>query len=193
MIEIRTDRLVLRKPKKSDKDKELLISQIGDWDVAKWLTNVPYPYTEDDAKDWFETLQMKELSLSIYLDDSLIGGIDLSQDEDELYELGYWLGKAYWGKGYATEASKGLLHFAFQKLNSQKIKSSCMKGNVNSEKVLTKLGFQMIGEGKKYCVSRKKKMNYIFLSFSSPVRLDKDNVIKAAERFNKKEEIWIPN
>ena len=193
MIEIRTDRLVLRKTKKSEKDKELLISQIGDWEVAKWLTNVPHPYTEDDAEDWFKRLHQKEFSLSIYLDNSLIGGIDLSQDKDELHELGYWLGNAHWGKGYATEASKGLLHFAVQKFNLQKIKSSYMEGNITSANVLTKLGFNKVGEGKKYCVSRKEEMNYIFLGFLSLKRLYKDNVIKAAERFKKKEEIWIPN
>ena len=66
MIEISTDRLVIRKTNKSDKDKELLVSLIGDWEVAKWLSGVPHPYTEDDAEAWFKTLHQKEFSLSIY-------------------------------------------------------------------------------------------------------------------------------
>jgi len=193
MIEISTDRLVIRKTNKSDKDKEFLVSLIGDWEVAKWLSGVPHPYTEDDAEAWFKTLHQKEFSLSIYLDNSLIGGIGLTQDEDKFYEFGYWLGKAHWGKGYATEACKGLLHYATQKLSSPKIKANYMKGNVASANVLKKLGFNKVGEGKIYCVSRKEEMDCIFLSFSSPKGLDKDNVIKAAERFKKKEEIWIPN
>ena len=43
MIEISTDRLVIRKYNKSDKDKELLVSLIGDWEVAKWLIRCPSP------------------------------------------------------------------------------------------------------------------------------------------------------
>ena len=193
MIEIRTDRLVLRKTKKSEKDKELLISQIGDWEGAKWLTNVPYPYTEDDAKNWFKTLHLKELCLSIYLDNSLIGGIDLSQDKDELHELGYWLGNAHWGKGYATEACKGLLHYATQKLSSPKIKANYMKGNVASANVLKKLGFNKVGEGKAYCVSRKEEVDCIHVALLKPKGLNKDNVIEAANKFNKKEKMWVPN
>ena len=87
MIEISTDRLVIRKTNKSDKDKELLVSLIGDWEVAKWLSSVPHPYTEDDAEAWFKTLHQKEFSLGIYLDNSLIGGVGLVQDEDKFYEF----------------------------------------------------------------------------------------------------------
>ena len=69
MIEISTDRLVLKKTSKSDKDKELLVSRIGDWEVAKWLCNVPHPYTEDDAEAWFKKLHQKEFSLNGNLSD----------------------------------------------------------------------------------------------------------------------------
>ena len=50
MMEIKTERLVLKKPE--HKDKQSIISQIGDWEVAKWLSSVHYPYTENDADDW---------------------------------------------------------------------------------------------------------------------------------------------
>ena len=193
MIEISTDRLVLKKTRKSDKDKELLVSRIGDWEVAKWLCNVPHPYTEDDAEAWFKTLHQKEFSLNVYLDNSLIGGIGLAQDEDKLYEFGYWLGRDYWGQGYATEAGKGLLHYATQKLSSPKIKANYMKGNVASANVLKKLGFNKVGEGKTYCVSRKEEVDCIHVALLKPIGLNKDNVIEAADRFNKKEEIWVPN
>ncbi len=169
MIEISTDRLVLKKTSKSDKDKELLVSRIGDWEVAKWLCNVPHPYTEDDAEAWFKTLHQKEFSLSIYLDNSLIGGIGLAQDEDKLYEFGYWLGRDYWDQGYATEAGKGLLHYAAQKLSSPKIKANYMKGNVASANVLKKLGFnfnsfivmECDNSGGKYLIKEKSKFNII--------------------------------
>jgi len=193
MIEISTDRLVIRKTNKSDKDKELLVSHIGDWEVAKWLSSVPHPYTEDDAEDWFKKLHQKELSLSIYLDNSLIGGIGLTQDEDKFYEFGYWLGRDYWGQGYATEAGKGFLHYAVQKLDSPKIKARYMKGNVASANVLRKLGFNKVGKGKTFCVSRKEEMDYICVAFLRPIGVNKDNVIEAADKFNKKEEIWVPN
>jgi len=193
MIAISTDRLVLKKTNKSNKDKELLVSQIGDWDVAKWLSNVPHPYTEDDAEDWFKKIHQKKLSLNIYLDNSLIGGIGLTLDKDEFYEFGYWLGRDYWGQGYATEAGKGVFHYAAQKLDSPKIKASYMKGNIASENVLRKLGFNKVGEGKTYCVSRKEEVDCIRLALLKPIGLNKDNVIEAADKFNKKEEIWVPN
>ena len=193
MIEISTDRLVIRKYNKSDKDKELLVSLIGDWEVAKWLSGVPHPYTEDDAEAWFKTLHQKEFSLGIYLDNSLIGGVGLVQDEDKFYEFGYWLGRDYWDQGYATEAGKGLLHYAAQKLSSPKIKANYMKGNVASANVLKKLGFNKVGEGKAYCVSRKEEVDCIHVALLKPKGLNKDNVIEAANKFNKKEKMWVPN
>jgi predicted amino acid racemase len=68
-----------------------------------------------------------------------------------------------------------------------------MKGNVASANVLKKLGFNKVGEGKTYCVSRKEEVDCIHVALLKPIRLNKDNVIEAADRFNKKEEIWVPN
>ena len=51
MDQIKTKRLVLKKPTKKI-SKKLIVSQIGDWEVAKWLSGVPYPYTEQKAEEW---------------------------------------------------------------------------------------------------------------------------------------------
>ena len=133
-MEIRTERLALKKPR--HKDKQLIVSQIGDWEVAKWLSTVPYPYTENDADEWIRTLSRQELIFNIFENDSLVGGIELTPHEDNFYELGYWLGRHHWGQGFATEAGKGLLLFATEECGIKNIKSRYMIGNDDSSKCI---------------------------------------------------------
>ena len=158
MIEIKTDRLILKKPK-SKQDILSIVSQIGDWEVVKWLAMVPYPYTYNDCESYLKESNNNELALNIFLVNQLIGGVGLHLHNDNYYELGYWLGKDYWGKGYATESSKYLLEYALGKLDSPKIKSGYFIDNIPSGNVLKKLGFKEIGIEKRYSDSMKKEMD----------------------------------
>ena len=162
MTEIHTDRLILRKAI-SKQDKISLVSQIGDWEVVKWLANVPYPYTYNDCEDYFLISNSNQFALNIFLDNKLIGGVSLTLDGDNYYDLGYWIGKDYWGKGYATESSKKLLEYALEKLNSPKIKSGYFVDNLSSGNVLKKLGFKEVGIEKRYSDSNKKEMDLMLV------------------------------
>lgn len=155
-MEIKTERLVLKKPR--HKDKQLIVAQIGDWEVVKWLSQVPYPYTEQDADEWINTLSRQELTFNVFESDSVVGGIGLTPHDDGCYELGFWLGKQHWGQGFATEAGRGLLGYATGELALNNFMSSFMKGNDASANVLRKLGFQKTGEGEIYCLSRKETL-----------------------------------
>jgi len=84
--------------------------------------------------------------LSVFMDDALIGGIGLNHRAGDIYELGYWLAKAFWGRGIATEAATGLLQHAQQVLPQTIFVAHCMKGNLASSRVLEKLGFCVTGE-----------------------------------------------
>jgi len=110
MNQIKTKRLVLKKPVKTI-NKKLIASQIGDWQVAKWLSDVPYPYTEQNAEEWLTNINHDDLTFSIFMNDSLIGGVGVSLEEDNKLDLGYWVGREYWGNGYATEAVMGLIKY----------------------------------------------------------------------------------
>lgn len=158
MIEIKTDILILKKHK-SKQDILSIVSQIGDWEVVKWLAMVPYPYTYNDCESYLKESNNNELALNIFLDNQLIGGVGLHLHNDNYYELGYWLGKDYWEKGYATESSKYLLEYALGKLDSPKIKSGYFIDNIPSGNVLKKLGFKEVGIEKRYSDSMKKEMD----------------------------------
>ena len=118
------------------------------------MSRVPHPYTAEHADAWFEIISQQELNLNIFLNNSLVGGIGLTQDQDQFYEFGYWLGRDYWGLGYATEAGKALLQYTTQELNLTKIKSGYMVGNISSANVLRKLGFEVESEEDIYIFSR---------------------------------------
>ena len=158
MIEIKTERLVVKKIRNSDKER--LVTLLGNSEVLKTLSNVPYPYTINDAEKWLEIVNRHEFKLNIFLDDNLIGGVGLSLDEDEFYELGYWLGVDYWGQGYATEAVRGLLDCAITKLQSPKIKANVYKGNTASENVLEKMDLRK-WEKEKFLVFRDRKLFHV--------------------------------
>ena len=162
MIKIKTDRLILKKPKTKE-DKTSLVSQIGDWEVVKWFSKIPYELTMN-CEDHLKMSNKNEFDLSIFLGDKLIGGVGLAlHDDDNYYELGYWLGKDYWGKGYATESSKYLLEYALEQLDSPKIKTSYFIDNLPSGNILKKLGFKEIGIVKRYSEPNKKEMNMMLV------------------------------
>ena len=65
---------------------------------------------------------------------------DLAEAGDE-YELGYWIGKPYWGKGLIPEASREMLRYAFEDLKMNRIWCGYYDGNEKSRRVQEKLGF----------------------------------------------------
>jgi|TARA_B100000953_G_scaffold5007_1_gene4465 8-oxo-dGTP diphosphatase len=165
MNQIRTQRLTLKKPTKKI-NKKLIVSQIGDWEVAKWLSDVPYPYTEQKAEEWLNNINEDDLLFSIFINDSLIGGVGLSLEENNDYDLWFWIGRDYWDKGYATEAAMGLIQFAKKELKLKQIKACHIKGNTGSSNVLRKLGFEEIGECEEFFLSRGKVMSTVTLQLN---------------------------
>jgi ribosomal-protein-alanine N-acetyltransferase len=161
IIQISTQRLILKKLEQHD--KQWLVPQIGDWQVAQWLSNVPYPYTQKDADDFLQMLSQQQLNLSIFNNKTLIGGVGLTSENQSDFELGFWLAKQYWGQGYATEAAQGLLQYATEQMGLNRIKSSYIRGNDQSAKVLKKLGFKEVGESQIYCRPRREIVSRVDL------------------------------
>ena len=151
-VELSTERLRLRKPGPGDSDA--LIRQLGDLEVARWLSRVPHPYKQSDVDDWQTGGPQGELDFCIYRDASLIGGVGLTLEDDGYYELGYWVGREHWGNGYATEAARCLLDHARNVLGINRFKSAYMLGNDQSGKVLKKLGFRQAGEKEIFSIAR---------------------------------------
>ena len=152
MAEIKTARLLLKHLQPADKNR--LVELIGVPEVAENLSRVPYPYTLSDAEDWLAVVAENPFNLSIFLNDKLIGGVSLSDRQDNSYELGYWVGADYWGQGFATEAARGLLHLAHSQIHSLVVVANVYKENVVSAQVLRKLGFTATGEGEVFSLSR---------------------------------------
>ena len=155
--EIKTERLTLKKLGVSEKGR--LIDLIGDSRVAETLSNVPHPYTDEDAEYWLNSVNTSEFRLNIFRNHVLIGGIGLTPEDDGYCELGYWLGFEYWGKGYATEACKALLNYAKRNTSYKNFRANVYKGNTASSKVLKKLGFSQTGEGEVFSLSKQENIS----------------------------------
>ncbi len=151
-LEIEGERIVLRKLRVSDVLD--IYKNLQDKDMVKWTLNIPWPYKKQDAVKWIRKThygikKRKEYSLGIILknENKLIGAISLMHIDckNKNAELGYWLGKKYWGKGYMTEAVKLMLKFAFEKLKLHRIYANLFEKNVASRRVLEKASFKLEG------------------------------------------------
>ena len=145
MKEIRTERLLIKTPEIDDKFE--LTQLINDKDVIKWLSEIPFPYTLNHAEEFIErsrerVLKQESYNFMIFQDKKMIGGVGLSGFNNKSCQVGYWLGKKYWGNGFATEALKSILDFGFDQLNLEKIYAAYKIGNEGSIRVLNKSGFE---------------------------------------------------
>ena len=152
-IVIKTERLNLKKIEK--KDLNSLVNCLNNWNVVKWLVNVPYPYTLNDAEKWLDKSSKEELALNIYLKSNLIGGITIDKrTSNKISVLGYWLGEQYWGRGYAIEACNSLISYFFSNNLEDKLYASHMLQNEKSKKILLNLGFFEVSKGKVFHLSK---------------------------------------
>ena len=158
---LETPRLVLRPAKESDIDR--IVAEINDFEVTRMLARVPYPYGRADAEGFLASVRAnmdKDLSLAIARDGVVIGGIGLSGIRSER-EFGYWLGRAHWGVGYATEAARAFLAHVFDDLGVETVRSGVFHDNPGSLNVQKKLGFVEIGRRRMRCLARNADVEHI--------------------------------
>lgn len=133
-----TERLVLR-PLRLD-DADAIVAGVGNYDVAKWLAVVPFPYDRDDAEAFLASTAAEPRRTWAICDQGGLCGVISAQDE-----LGYWLGRSSWGQGYAREAAEAVRDAVFADPTRKRLTVSHMVGNHRSEKVIRALGFRAVG------------------------------------------------
>jgi RimJ/RimL family protein N-acetyltransferase len=139
-----TARLVLRAPRRGD--VKAIATLVNDRRIAANTARIPHPYAIEDAEQFIAAVNKREgeACFVITLDGAPIGicSVDLREDGPE---LGYWLGVAYWGHGFATEAVRALIDHAFGDLEHETLISGARVNNPASRRVLEKCGFQWTG------------------------------------------------
>ncbi len=152
-VQLRTERLLLRAYEDSDIPK--IAPLLGAWEVVVNTLRVPYPYTENDAREYVKGGQNQDVQTRFGIFDAssgeLYGGISLMPEEQHhRAEIGYWIGRPHWGKGYATEAAREIVRYGFETLKLNRIYAGVFEGNPSSTHVLEKLGFQHEGTLRKH-------------------------------------------
>jgi RimJ/RimL family protein N-acetyltransferase len=161
-IELKTPRLRLRP--QTAADTPAIIAGLNDWQVVRWLTVVPYAYSEADADEWMGRQKPPvagHAHFAIDAGDGLIGVVTLDD------QLGYWLSRAEHGHGYMTEACVALLEWHFGEQPDDVVPSGYHVGNAASAAVQNKLGFVETGERPmKFVRSQQREIEHIGTSLT---------------------------
>ncbi|TVQ15798.1 MAG: N-acetyltransferase [Leptolyngbya sp. DLM2.Bin27] len=149
-LTLTTDRLVLRPFGLAD--VPTVVALAGDRTIAENTLSIPHPYTEADAEDWINQQQAdgaasKAMTFAITLPDgTLCGSVGLGlYPAYNMAELGYWVGRPFWGRGYATESGAAVVDWGFSRLGLNRINATHFGDNPASGRVMEKLGMTKEG------------------------------------------------
>jgi [ribosomal protein S5]-alanine N-acetyltransferase len=120
-------------------------------DKEVWINlpdRFPSPYTYTDAREWINLARTARpiIHFCIAVDGEAAGGIGIFPQDDvhrKTAEIGYWLGKKYWGKGYTTEALQATTSYFFQNFDLVRLYAYVFEWNTGSQRVLEKSGYHL--------------------------------------------------
>ena len=145
---LETERLILRRWEKND--AESLYEYAKDPDVgpiAGWPAHRSIEESRDVIKNVFNGKEAYAICLKT--DNKAIGAVELKlnghtdmTERDDECELGYWLGKPFWGQGIVPEAVKEMLRHAFEEIGMTTVWVGYYEGNAKSKRVQEKCGFR---------------------------------------------------
>ena len=145
---LETERLILRRWE--DSDAESLYEYAKDPDVGP-IAGWPAHRSIDESRDVIRNVFNGKEAYAICLktDNRAIGAIELKlnghtdmTDRDDECELGYWLGKPFWGQGIVPEAATEMLRRAFEDIGMARVWAAYYEGNTKSKRVQEKCGFR---------------------------------------------------
>jgi RimJ/RimL family protein N-acetyltransferase len=123
----------------------------GDFAVADTTLSIPHPYPDGVAESWIASLNTSDGDQVTYAllersSGALIGAMGLSVNmSHERGELGYWVGKSLWNRGYATEAARVVVAYAFETLGLRRVHARHFARNPASGRVMEKIGMRHEG------------------------------------------------
>ena len=149
--ELQTDRLILREFTLEDAPNVRRL--VGEWEVAYSLLIVPHPYKDGMAQEWiathrpaYEAGERVSWAVTLREEGALVGSITMHLHPlHDNAELGYWIGKPYWGCGYATEAAEEVVRYGFEDLALHRIHAKHFGSNPASGRVMRKVGMSLEG------------------------------------------------
>ncbi len=176
---IETPRLSLRPFVAEDASR--LAYFLGDYEVAKMTATVPHPYLPIAAEGWIlmqsaargkgETFPFAITTRSA----GLIGSCGLKRRDLSglaAWELGYWIGKPYWGEGYVSEAVTALLDWARRELKAEVFTAGHYVDNPASGRVLEKLGFSRTGTAHAWGLARQRSTECVRYVWPEGTQID---------------------
>ena len=150
-----TERLLIRSPMPGD-GPEVHAAVIESCDSLrpwlKWVTEIPIieEMEENVRRSRLAFLVLSDLRLHLYLKETgtLVGSSGLHRIDWQVpkFEIGYWRRHGYGGKGYITEAVRGIVAFAFDTLGARRLVLECDARNEPSRRVAERVGFHLDGE-----------------------------------------------
>jgi RimJ/RimL family protein N-acetyltransferase len=145
---IETDRLVLRRPR--PEDAVYIADQANDAEIARMTAGIRHPYRLADAEAFLAVAQHAdpEVLQPFLIEHRQFGPIGMMgfQRNGLFPELGYWLGRTFRGRGFATEAVQAALVWAHEGWGKKAVLSSYFADNPASARVLDKVGFLYTGD-----------------------------------------------
>ena len=124
----------------------------NDREVRRYLSKPAEVFFPEDELEWYEAIRKGKKREKVFAivensSHSLVGFVGLHKvnPSDGHAELGYFLAREFWGHGYASEAVKLALQYAFEWLNLRKVYARVYEPNVASIRVLEKNGFELAG------------------------------------------------
>ncbi|QYR21982.1 GNAT family N-acetyltransferase [Paenibacillus sp. sptzw28] len=176
-----TERLVLRPFELGDSVQVQKLA--GDIEVARTTLSIPYPYPDGAAESWISGCHGRSETgdgfafAMVGKDNSVLIGcisINIAKPHNR-GELAYWVGRPFWGKGYAAEAAKQVVQFGFETLKLNKIWAAAMVKNPASSNVMSKVGMKHEGTFKQHI---SKWDQFEDLVYYGMIKTDYDNMVK---------------
>ena len=127
-----------------------IVALLAEPAIAEMTLSIPYPYQTADAAGWLDSAGQGFANCAQYVfaveqraTGAFMGGIGLTlRPRFDRAEAGYWLGRPFWGQGFATEALRALLGFGFDALALRKIVATHLTKNPASGRVMQKAGMR---------------------------------------------------
>lgn len=149
-------------------DAPLVQRYAGNREVARTTLHVPHPYPEGTAEKWIAShlLQYLERTNIVFAIRShtgdLYGAINLRMHmQDQMGELGYWIGVPFWNQGICTDAARRLIQYGFEELDLNKIYARHLSGNIASGRVMEKIGMTHEGIQREHTIKNGKVFDII--------------------------------